>query len=143
MNYRCMEITDYESIINLWQESEGLKLRDIDSREGISVYLLRNPKLSFVTEHEEEIIGTIMSGHDGKRGYIQHLAVSPKFRSSGIATNMLKLCITALKSSGIIKSHIHILNDNDSAKNFWSNRGWVKRTDIEVYSYINSNNENA
>lgn len=78
-----------------------------------------------------------MSGHDGKRGYIQHLAVAHDQRSTGVATGLISLCLKALKAEGIIKSHIHVLSNNELAKTYWSNRGWEKCNDIEVFSYIN------
>ena len=142
MQYREMRLSDYEDVISLWQESEGVKLRDADSKQGINKYLARNPGLSFVAVQEGVISGTIMSGHDGKRGYVQHLAVAPSLRMSGIATELLSRCIGALKSEGIIKSHIHVLSNNEQAQNYWSNRGWSKRTDIEVFSFINGGHEN-
>ncbi len=142
MNYRNMEIDDYEDVYSLWQKCEGVRIREADSREGIDKYLSRNPGLSFIAEDEDEIIGAIISGHDGKRGYIHHLAVDEQFRNSGIGSKLILLCISALKVEGILKSHIHILSDNDFAKQFWSNRGWVRRNDIEVYSFINCDREN-
>lgn len=142
VKYREMKLSDYEHVISLWQESEGVKLRDADSFDGIERYLLRNPGLSFIAENDNVIIGTIMSGHDGKRGYIQHLAVKPRLRKSGIATNLLSICIEALKDEDIAKSHIHVLSDNELAKSYWANRGWKKRNDIDVYSYINGKDEN-
>ena len=143
MKYREMELSDYESILSLWQESEGVKLREADTAEGIDKYLTRNPGLSFVAEHGNEIIGTIMAGHDGKRGYIQHLTVNPHSRKAGIATELLFICVDALKLEGIVKSHIHVLVDNEPAKKFWANRGWKKRNDIDVYSYINGRDASA
>jgi N-acetylglutamate synthase len=143
VQFREMEISDYDQVIPLWQESEGVKLRDADSKSGIEKYLKRNPGLSFVAIIEGNIVGTIMSGHDGKRGYIQHLAVMQKLRKSGIGTKLLSMCVQALKDQGILKSHIHVLSNNELAKKYWSNRGWKKRTDIEVYSYINGANENT
>ena len=138
-----MRISDYGEIISLWQEAEGVKLRDADSVEGIDKYLKRNPGLSFVAENDGDIVGTIMSGHDGKRGYIQHLAVVRIYRESGIATKLLSHCLDALKSEGILKSHIHVLSNNELAKKYWHNRGWEKREDIEVYSYINGSASNT
>lgn len=137
MQYRVMKISDYQKVIALWQNAEGVKLRDADSKNGIEKYLLRNPKLSFVAEINGQIVGTIMSGHDGKRGYIQHLAVDHEQRNTGVATELISLCLNALKLVGIIKSHIHVLNNNELAKNYWLNRGWKKRNDIDIYSYIN------
>jgi ribosomal protein S18 acetylase RimI-like enzyme len=138
-----MKISDYDEIAFLWEEAEGVRFRDTDSREGIEKYLQRNPGLSFVVQDSDKIVGTIMSGHDGRRGYIQHLTVLPTKRQKGIATELLSRCINALKSQGILKSHIHVLSNNGLAKNYWSNRGWVNRTDIEVYSYINGRSENT
>ncbi len=116
MHYREMDISDYHQIIALWQEAEGVKLRDADTCEGIERYLDRNPRLSFVALLGGIIVGTIMAGHDGKRGYIQHLAVAAGNRQSGIATELLSRCVRALKAEGIVKSHIHVLSDNDLAK---------------------------
>jgi ribosomal protein S18 acetylase RimI-like enzyme len=138
-----MKESDYEDIISLWQNAEGVKLRDADSREGINKYLQRNPGLSFIAESNGEIVGTIMAGHDGKRGYLQHLAVAFNHRKNGIATKLLNLCISALKAEGIVKSHIHVLCENETAKIYWKNRGWLKRNDIEVFSFINGGNANT
>lgn len=132
-----MQLSDYEEIIALWQSCAGVKLRDADSKAGIAKYLTRNPGLSFVARFEGRIVGTIMAGHDGKRGYIQHLAVAESQRRKGLATELLRLCLGALKQEGIIKSHIHVLAANETAKTFWQVRGWCQRDDIEVFSYIN------
>ena len=76
MIYRNMQISDYASVIALWRDCDGVSLRDADAPEGIEKYLQRNPALSFVALDGTDIVGTIMAGHDGKRGYIQHLAVA-------------------------------------------------------------------
>jgi len=138
-----MVIDDYDAAIALWQQAEGIKLRDADSREGIERYLFRNPGMSFVVENENEIIAAIMSGHDGRRGYLQKLAVSQSYRKKGIGGKLVGLCISALKLEGIVKSHIHILSDNDLAKHFWYQQGWVERIDISVYSYANGIGDNT
>ncbi|MCV2403143.1 GNAT family N-acetyltransferase [Marinomonas sp. C2222] len=143
MNYREMTINDYEEVMSVWAESEGLKLRDADSKEGIHTYLERNPDLSFVAVSDNCIVGTIMSGHDGKRGYIQHLSVLPAYRNQGVAKTLVDHALASLKGVGISKSHIHVLADNVQAKAFWIKQGWLKRDDIETYSYINGSEENA
>ena len=143
MNDRTMLLVDYEAVITVWQGAEGGKLRDADSREGIDKYLKRNPGLSFVAEHEGQINGTVMAGHDGKPGYVQHLAVVSAHRCQGVATELVARCLAALRREGIIKSHIHVLANNALAKAYWSNRGWQLRTDIEVYSTINGGSDNT
>lgn len=143
MDYRNLELSDYENAVALWQRAEDIRLRDADSKEGIKKYLLRNPGLSFIAESEGDLLGTIMAGHDGKRGYIQHLAVDEPYRKMGVATQLLKLCLNALFQEGIRKSHVHVLSHNELAKAFWQSRGWVGRTDIQVYSYINGGGEDT
>lgn len=143
MHYRTMTIDDYEAAIALWSESEGVRLRDADSREGIEKYLLRNPGLSFVAEEDGELAGTIMAGHDGKRGYVQHLSVADAHRREGIAARLVSLCLEALKHEGILKSHLMILPENEAAKQFWASQGWACRSDIQLYSFINSDDQNV
>lgn len=143
MHYRSMTIEDYEEVVRLWSEMEGVKLRDADSRAGIDKYLTRNPGLSFVATDTGQVIGTVMAGHDGKRGYIQHLAVSDRFRREGVASKLVSLCLDSLKAEGILKSHVMILRSNEIAKQFWRTLGWEPRSDIELYSFINGSGQNT
>lgn len=143
MHYRTMTINDYEAAIALWSESEGVRIRDADSREGIEKYLLRNPGLSFVAEVEGDLVGTIMAGHDGKRGYVQHLSVADSHRRLGIATQLVNHCLEALKNEGILKSHLMILPENKAAQKFWANQGWAYRSDILLYSFVNGDDPNV
>ena len=143
MNYRCMQISDYDAVMKLWQDCEGLSLRDADSLNGIERYLARNSGLSFVALDGTRIVGSIMAGHDGKRGYIQHLAVSEESRGLGVASELVGRCLAALKSQGIEKSHVHVLKDNAAGRRYWSGRGWMERSEVVMYSFINGENDNA
>ena len=98
--YRTMSIGDYAKVSNLWSTSDGTVIRTSDSEEHIAKYLSRNYGLSFVAESHGEIVGSILAGHDGKRGYIQHLVVSLKFRSAGIGSQLVSHCIIALNGNG-------------------------------------------
>jgi ribosomal protein S18 acetylase RimI-like enzyme len=106
-------------------------------------YLRRNPGLSFVAEVEGEIVGSLMAGHDGRRGYILHLAVATRLRRQGIAGHLLLLCLQALKQEGIDKSHVHVLRSNRIGNEFWLRRGWIHRGEIELYSFVNGDSPNA
>jgi ribosomal protein S18 acetylase RimI-like enzyme len=143
MHYRNLQITDHQDLIVLWRNCDGISLRDADSRQGMQKYLERNPGLSFVAEADARIVASLMAGHDGRRGYIQHLAVDPEQRNQGIAGRLLELCLQALQAQGIVKSHVHVLNSNQLGRDFWSRRGWIHRDEIEMYSFINGDNENT
>lgn len=138
-----MHISDYDGIIALWCDCDGISLRDADSCQSTEKYLERNPGLSFVAEDESGIIGTLMAGHDGRRGYIQHLAVASGVRGKGVGRKLVELCLDALKSQGIVKSHVHVLGDNKTGRAFWTNRNWIHRAEIEMYSFINGANQEA
>lgn len=143
MKYRVMLIGDYDSVIELWARSDGVRLRDADSRASIEAYLIRNPDMSFVAEADGEIVGSVMSCHDGRRGYIQHLSVDAPYRRNGVGKHLVSLCLNALKEQGILKSHVMVLVNNEPARKFWRSQDWVEREDIKLYSYINGGGENT
>ena len=140
MHYRVMDSGDYAQLIALWRNCDGLGLRASDSPAGIAKYLARNPGLSFVAERDDRIVGTIMAGHDGRRGYILHLAVAAADRRRGVASRLVELCLAALAGEGIEKSHVHVIGDNIAARDFWLARGYHHRTEIELYSFVNGDN---
>lgn len=140
---RTMTIDDYDHVIAMMQQTEGITLRDADSREATQRYLLRNPGLSFVAVEAQRVVGCLMSGHDGRRGYLQHLVVLPSHRQRGIATRLVDRCLLELAHAGIQKSHIDVLQDNHPAQRYWEARGWKLRTDIRRYSFVRSGSDNA
>ena len=123
--------------------SPGVCVRDADSRESVAFYLARNPGLSFVAEQDGLIIGCAMCGHDGRRGYLQHVVVEPAYRGRGIAATLVDHCLDELAKIGIAKAHLDVLVTNDLANNYWKKRGWKRRDDIYRYSFIRSGNPNA
>ena len=136
-------IEAYAQVYSLWENFDGIGLSGADSRAAIQKYLERNPGLSFVAEVDARIVASLMAGHDGRRGYIQHLAVDPEQRNQGIAGRLLEHCLQALLDQGIAKSHVHVLNSNELGRDFWSRRGWTHRAEIEMYSFINGDDENT
>ena len=136
-------MVDYDAVIALMQQTPGVTLRDADSRDATARYLARNPGLSFVAEQAELLIGCVMCGHDGRRGYLQHVIVSPEHRKKGIAQKMVSLCIERLEALGIVKTHIDVLVTNESAVQYWVKRGWLRRDDIYRFSFVRSGGRSA
>lgn len=131
MEIRNMIIEDYEEVYKLWISCKGMGLNDIDdSREGIYKFLNRNPDTCFVAEESGEILGVIMAGNDGRRGYIYHTAVSLEKRSKGIATKLVDKAIGSLKDLGISKVALVVFNKNEKGNSFWEKRGFLKREDL-------------
>lgn len=131
---REMYIQDYDQMVELWHSIEGLSISNADSRTNIEKYLARNKGLSFVYEIEGRIVGTILCGHDGRRGFIYHTAVSPQYRKQSIGQQMVDRCMQQLKVEGIDKCHIFVIDNNEVGNQFWTRNGWDKRSGFSVYS---------
>ncbi len=131
MNIRIMTISDYESVYNLWLSCSGMGLNNLDdSKEGIERFLKRNPDTCFVAEYENNIIGVIIAGNDGRRGYIYHTAVNPEYRNKGIATQLVENTVTALKNQGINKVALVVFEKNEIGNAFWEKIGFTERNDL-------------
>ena len=131
VNIRVMTINDYDGVYDLWINTPGMGLNTTDdSREGIAKYLRRNPTTSFVAECEGTIIGVIMAGHDGRRGYIHHTAVLPTYRNQGIAKKLVDSAMSALDEEGINKVALVAFKKNELGNSFWENRGFTDRDDL-------------
>ena len=131
MRIRIMTIEDYDKVYALWLSCRGMGLNDVDdSREGIARYLKRNPDTCFVAEEEGEIAGVILTGHDGRRGYIYHTAVHPGCRRRGIGAQLVEAAMEALKRNGISKVALVAFARNEAGNAFWERMGFEERTDL-------------
>jgi ribosomal protein S18 acetylase RimI-like enzyme len=125
----------YEKVMTLWKESEGIGLSGADSKESIRFYLERNPDMSLVAKDANgTLVGAALCGHDGRRGYIHHLAVRSDHRRQGIGRRLVEECLSRLQAAGIQKCHLFIFGHNASGIEFWKSLGWTPRTDIGVIS---------
>lgn len=138
-----MTIDDYEKLFEMWQSTPNMGLRSLDdSKEGISLFLKRNPNTNFVAYDDNKLIGAILSGHDGRRGYIYHTVVLPEYRRQGIATNLVDMAVKALQEEGITRVCLNVMETNEQGKKFWIDRGWEKKDFLEFYSKSITNKEN-
>jgi ribosomal protein S18 acetylase RimI-like enzyme len=134
MQIRLMQPEDYTNAIQLWQGLPGLGLSSADRQEAIQTFLKRNPKTCFVAMQADEVIGTILGGSDGRRGYLYHLAVHSDHQKQGLGKELVQTCLDALQQQGIEKCHIFVIADNQEGLNFWQRIGWELRSDILVLS---------
>ena len=139
MQIRSVTPADHAALLALWQRSEGIRLRADDDYQPFCRYLARNPGLSLLAESHGVVIAGLLVGHDGRRGYLQHLAVDRPWRGRGLATRLLDEALLRLRAQGIGKVHVFVLGDAREALAFWRQRaGWGERTDIEVFSTENA-----
>ena len=134
MNLEPFTIDAYDEVLTFWSRIPGIGLSSADDQRHISSYLERNPGMSWLMRDCDKIIGAALCGHDGRRGFIHHLAVDPRHRGKGIGTTLLRHCVDALRKEGIQKSHVFVFEKNEVGRRFWAARGWQLRKDISIYS---------
>jgi N-acetylglutamate synthase len=137
---RSFRIEDYDAVIALWRRTEGVGLNESDTRRAIAAFLRHNLRLSFVAEQDGRIIGAVLCGHDGRRGYLHHLAVSKRYRKRGIGRQLVNACLAKLRKIGISKCNIFIFANNAAGRKFWAHTGWKLRTELRVMQ-IHLNNQ--
>ena len=131
MTIRKMTIDDYEDVYALWMSCKGMGLNNLDdSREGIDSFLRRNPETCFVAVDDDDVVGVIISGHDGRRGYVYHTAVHPDYRRQGIGSSLVSHAMSSLKSEGINKVAMLVFAKNETGNAFWETEGFTPRTDV-------------
>ena len=121
---REFRIEDYQAAIELWNRLEGLDIAEGDDRETIRRFLQRNPGLSRVAMDDAAMVGAVLCGHDGRRGYVYHLAVDPTHRGQGIGRRLIAECLAGLKKAGLERANILVADDNPRGLEFWNSCGW-------------------
>jgi len=127
-------LNDYDAVIALWQICEGVGLSEADERDSIQFYLERNPGMSFVAWDGDRMVGAVLCGHDGRRGYIHHMAVHPDYRRQKIGRQLVDRCLDGLYTIGLQKCHLFIFTENEPGIAFWQAIGWQYRTDVAIMS---------
>lgn len=131
MTIRQMQIADYPLLYDLWFSVPGMGLNTLDdSEEGVARFLARNPETCFVAEENGQVIGCIMSGHDGRRGYIYHTCVHPHHRRKGIGRMLTDAALDALHGCGIHKVALVVFSDNTTGNAFWERMDFTAREDL-------------
>lgn len=133
---RPMAEADYENVYNLWMSIKGFGIRSIDdSKEGVTRFIRRNPTTSMVAVDADRIVGAILCGHDGRRGYFYHVCVHADYRKQGIGKAMAVACMRALQAEQINKVSLVAFKSNEVGNQFWKSVDWTFREDLNYYDF--------
>ena len=133
---RRMTIEDYDDVHALWMKIKGFGIRSIDdSREGVERFLKRNPTTSVVALEDGKVVGSILCGHDGRRGCLYHVCVDEAYRMHGIGRSLVVKAMEELKAEHIHKVSLIAFTKNDIGNAFWKEIGWTKREDLNYYEF--------
>ena len=142
MEIKLLTIEDYAIVFQLWTNTKGMGMRSLDdSFEGIEKFLIRNPTTNYIAQVENKIVGVILCGHDGRRGYIYHTAVNSYYRGKGIGKKLVNTVLEALKKEEINKVELVVFDSNDLGNKFWKSLGFDKRNDL-IYRNLSINEDN-
>ena len=125
-----MSTSDYEGVRHLWIASGFVIRPRTDTLEGINRLLARNPGLSLVARSDGAIVGCALGSHDGRRGFLQHVAVAQSFQRRGIAQKMVGICLERFRDLHLGWVHLDVEAGNDRARSFWLRNGWMPRNEL-------------
>ncbi|WP_258209840.1 GNAT family N-acetyltransferase [Paenibacillus radicibacter] len=129
-----MRIEDYDSISKLWGKLTEVNISlEFDNRNRMNSYLTRNPGLSSVAIIKEEVVGTALCGHDGRRGSLFHVVLDENIRGNGISKQMIERSINCLKEIGIDNGFLFVSNTNESAQSYWKYNGWKPLPEVTYF----------
>jgi ribosomal protein S18 acetylase RimI-like enzyme len=143
VSFRPISAGDLTEVLELWVATEGLTLRAVDSIPDLERFLERNDGLSWCAHREAALIGALLCGHDGRRGYIHHTAVVPRERGKGVGRELARRALAGLERVGISKCHLFVRRDNEAARRFWNHLNWELREDIWILSRVQSPDANG
>ncbi len=136
MTLRAMTAADGAEALAFWSSVPGLGLSAADEPAELARFWERNPGLSFAAcDENARLVGTVLAGHDGRRGFLYHLAVAPEYRGRGLGKALVGASLDGLRAMGIQKVHLFVLADNADGLAYWSAApGWKRRGDLLVFS---------
>ena len=131
----AMMIDHVDDVLRLWEDTDGVILMDTDNAEDLPRYFERNPGISQVALDNGTVVGAVLCGHDGRRGYLHHLAVATSYRQRGIGRALVEACTHQLADAGITACNLFVENENCNARSFWRHHDWKLWQAIRVMSF--------
>ena len=123
---RQFRLEEYDRVVTVWQQA-GLSVRPGDDQPSIVRKLDRDPELFLVACDGDEIIGAVIGGYDGRRGYLYHLGVLPRYQRRGIGRRLVAEAANRLAALGCPKLNLSVAEDNAGAIEFYRALGFESR----------------
>ena len=139
------EITAFEDnkhrdqVISLWENVFGYKTSHNVPVIVINKKVEFNDGLFFVAVDNDNVIGTVMAGYDGHRGWIYSIAVSPKYREKGLGSALLSFAEEKLSEKGCMKINLQIMDGNEPVEAFYHSNGYKTEKRISMGKRLEQN----
>ncbi len=145
MDMNDFQIQDYNDkmhrgqVIELWRKTFGYATARNAPALVIDKKLVIDDGLLFVGIKKGEVIGTVMAGYDGHRGWIYSLAVLPMYRKQGVGSALLSHAEQKLSSLGCMKINLQVLEENEAAERFYISNGYSIEKRISMGKQVKEN----
>ncbi len=134
---RRFKIEDYDAVLDIWQKCKlPFKPNGRDSREKISKEITKDTAIFLVAIQHDRIIGTVLGTHDGRKGWINRLAVLPGFQHKGIARRLVEEAEKILDQLGIEIIACLIEDYNHRSMDFFQGSGYTRRPDVFYFTKL-------
>ena len=128
----ALRAIDLNAALELWQATDGIGMTAEETPDMLAAFLNCNPGISSAAIMDDRLVGAVMGGHDGRRGYLYHLAVAPEYRGRGLARRLIERTTAELVSLGLSKATIMVYSANPAGQAFWQHLGWDLRNDLNA-----------
>jgi ribosomal protein S18 acetylase RimI-like enzyme len=128
LRLREFTMADYQAVADLWRRA-GLWIRPSDAAEQVALKLARDPDLFLVACADGRTVGVTMGGWDGRRAYVYHLAVDPRWQRRGVGDRLMDELERRFRAKGALKAKLQIMVGNDPSAAFFAARGYALETD--------------
>ena len=139
MKIEKYSMKSYAEVITLWRKA-GISVGSSDTMEELKKMYQRNPQLFLIGKINKKVVGVVMGGFDGRRGYLHHLAIDPDYQKRGYGKIMMDALVGKFRKMGVHKIHLFIEKYNKEVVKFYSNSGWEIRDDLIMMSFVPDEN---
>ena len=126
------DATDRIQVVELWRNVFGYETAHNEPNLAISKKIATKDGLFFVAVENTEVVGTIMAGYDGHRGWLYSVAVDPNKRLSGLGSSLVQHAEKALTDLGCMKVKLQLLSTNEATAAFWKSLGYSVEPNISL-----------
>ena len=135
MEIRALSIEDYEAITDLWSRANlPFRPKGRDSKEAMAAQMKADPDFFLGAYDSNKLVGAVIITCEGRKGWINRLAVDPDHRHQGVAKALISECERILRKQGIRLFCVLIDDDNAASKKLFKKCGYVEHHDIIYFS---------
>lgn len=145
MNTKKTKITTFNpqshraQVITLWQKVFGYEADHNEPNLVIDKKCAFDDGLFFLAVRDDVVVGTIMVGYDGHRGWIYAMAVLPELQKGGIGSALLEFAEKELVSRGCMKVNLQIMEGNEGVQRFYEANGYLAEKRVSMGKRVDWN----